>query len=623
MAARRSIPLARIANRLFDTPLAIHPSKFEVLVSVLGPRLALDPSVNFDAQVDLSEKEAKDLLSGKVITGGVTRPDGTFLAFADDEDDQPSVGGRKAYKVTDDGVAIINVCGTLTEKSAWYHAYSGMTSYESIGKQVAECDADANIRAILLNCNTPGGETHGLFDLADKLYSRRGTKPMYGIAKNAALSAGYAIISACDKVFVTRTGALGSIGVLAGHVDQSAMDQKNGLKFTYIHAGEKKVDGNPHEPLSKSAKSDAQAEVDREYEMFVNLVSRNRNISADKVRATEAGVLFADNSLPLLGDAVGTFDDAYLAVAQKGGIVIPVTRGTNPADLVSSSRGKKSGKASSEAEAMFKIGAMNETDRKAVEASVAAMKPEEAKKLHGQLILTNLADAQFMDLLSKRAEASSEPCDPDQDELDAKKKAEEAEAKAKAAQIAIDAKAIADAKLAADAAVIADLKKVEGNKAMDSILLQIAGMCELAGRNDLIASYQKKALDEKSPLSLQQIQDDLLEKRAKGDANSGRIASHAPPVSTSALDKMMTAVRTHIVGSKAKGPQAVAEAYHAVLSANPELYAAYNDERADAVSGKPSEARAYRAELVQRLTIGGRIPELIRTANDPGLQPQA
>ena len=216
--ARRSIPLLHVASRLFDTPLAIAQSKYEILLSVLGPRIGVDPSGFFG--VDVTEQQAKELLGGSVIkTGGVVRPDGTFLAFDDDGDDDIEASGsnnsskKKPYKVTNDGVAIISVRGTLVEKSAWYHAYCGMTSYQSIGQQVAECVADANIKSILLDCNTPGGETHGLFDLADKLYSLRGKKPMYGIANNAALSAGYAIISCCDRVFTTRTGALGSIGV--------------------------------------------------------------------------------------------------------------------------------------------------------------------------------------------------------------------------------------------------------------------------------------------------------------------------------------------------------------------------------------------------------------------------
>jgi hypothetical protein len=81
-----------------------------------------------------------------------------------------------------------------------------------------------------------------------------------------------------------------------------------------IHAGSKKADGNSHEPLSESALNDTLAEVNRQYEMFVSLVAKNRNVSVDAVKATEAGVCFGENALPLLADQVGTFEDAMSAL---------------------------------------------------------------------------------------------------------------------------------------------------------------------------------------------------------------------------------------------------------------------------------------------------------------------
>ena len=84
---------------------------------------------------------------------------------------------------------------------------------------------DAGVRAILLDIDSPGGETTGCFELADYIYSIRGIKPVYAAANDIALSAAYAIASAASRVFVTRTGAVGSVGVYALHVDQSGVRQ--------------------------------------------------------------------------------------------------------------------------------------------------------------------------------------------------------------------------------------------------------------------------------------------------------------------------------------------------------------------------------------------------------------
>lgn len=274
--------LPHLQTRIFDTPLCIQPEKLEVILSVLGDRIGLE--------IDASEFEAARAAA---------------------------TGERKSYSVTKDGIAVIPIQGTLMKKTSGLMAMSGCSSYESIMTQLEDAITAPNVKGILLDIDSPGGETHGLFDLSDFIYSMRGQKPMYAVANDGAYSAAYAIASSADRIFVTRTGGVGSIGVFCLHVDQSKADAKAGLSYTYIKAGEKKADGNSHEPLSDSALADSQAEVDREYQMFCSLVARNRKVSVEKVMNTEAGVFFAENALPTLADQVGTFDDALAALSGR------------------------------------------------------------------------------------------------------------------------------------------------------------------------------------------------------------------------------------------------------------------------------------------------------------------
>jgi ClpP class serine protease len=98
-------------------------------------------------------------------------------------------------------------------------------------------------------------------------------------------------------------------------VDQSAFDKDLGAKYTFIFAGEKKVDGNPPATTtSESAKGDPQAEVDREYGIFVETVARNRKASAKTVAGTQAGLFWPTTPSPLLADQVGALDDALAAI---------------------------------------------------------------------------------------------------------------------------------------------------------------------------------------------------------------------------------------------------------------------------------------------------------------------
>ncbi len=167
---------------------------------------------------------------------------------------------------------------------------------------------DKSIETILLDIDSPGGEVNGVFDLADFIYSARGKKRIIAIANDDAYSAAYAIASSAEKIFLTRTSGIGSIGVIASHIDQSRFDEKQGIKYTTIFAGSRKNDLNPHESMTSESLGSLQKEVDRLYEMFLQLIARNRGLSIEKIRSTEAGLYFGEKAVEIgLADGVTTF----------------------------------------------------------------------------------------------------------------------------------------------------------------------------------------------------------------------------------------------------------------------------------------------------------------------------
>ncbi len=290
-----------LATRIFDTPLAIEPSKLDMILTVLAPRLTI---------------------------GADSIP---LLAPDEEQDDLAA----KSYLVTDDGIACISIQGTLVNKSYGMRALSGLTTYSEIRECVEDAMQDSRIQALLFDVDSPGGEVSGCPDLANFIFSMRGKKPMMAIANDACFSAAYWLASAAGKLCITRTGGVGSIGVVAVHVDQTKFDEKLGLSYDFLHYGARKVDGNPHLVLSDEARANMQAEIDRCGEMFVAAVARNRGVDLQTVRDTEAQCYFGEKALGLLADMVGTCEDAlnYLRgqIAAQGGeragVSIPATRG--------------------------------------------------------------------------------------------------------------------------------------------------------------------------------------------------------------------------------------------------------------------------------------------------------
>lgn len=261
--------LPHMAARLFGAPLMIHRPKLEVILAVLGPRIGLAQSA----------VPANAILSRSAPAGAT-------------------------------GIAVLPIYGTLVRRTVGLEAESGMASYQELATMLDTAVADPNVAAILLDIDSAGGESGGVFDLADRVAAAAKRKPVWALANDMAFSAAYAIGSAASRFIVTRTGGVGSIGVIAMHADQSVKDAKEGVRYTTVFAGARKNDLNPHEPISDEAHAFLKSEVDRVYSLFVDTVATHRGLSADAVRATEAGIYFGMDAVAAgLADAVGTFDD--------------------------------------------------------------------------------------------------------------------------------------------------------------------------------------------------------------------------------------------------------------------------------------------------------------------------
>lgn len=207
---------------------------------------------------------------------------------------------RAAYRpyVVKDAILHIPVKGVLLNDFPFAFG-SWATGYEYIWRAFQRGMDDGNVQGIALVCDSPGGAVAGNFDLVDRMFAARGDKPIRAFASESAYSAAYSIASAADRIVVTRTGGVGSIGVVTMHVDLSKALDDVGYKITFIHAGKHKVDGNAYEPLPDDVKARIQARIDGLYDVFVATVARNRGLEEGAVRGTEALTYSASEALSI------------------------------------------------------------------------------------------------------------------------------------------------------------------------------------------------------------------------------------------------------------------------------------------------------------------------------------
>lgn len=252
---------ARIATKLTTTVWAITPESLSVILRIAESHMAGEKFEPSAEQRHYFESRSRSANFGE---------------------------GEKPYS-TKGGIGILPIAGPIFGKANMMTEMSGATSLEASRSVFNMMMADDEIHTILMDIDSPGGSTDLLTEFAQEIFDARSQKPIYAIANTAANSAAYYLGSQADRMYVTPSGQVGSIGTYVVHEDQSRADEMQGKKFTYVSAGPNKTEGNPHEPLSYAAEQHMQAFVNEFYGQFVDAVARGRNTTAQTVEQNMGG----------------------------------------------------------------------------------------------------------------------------------------------------------------------------------------------------------------------------------------------------------------------------------------------------------------------------------------------
>lgn len=207
------------------------------------------------------------------------------------------------------GLAVIPIHGSLLNRFSG--SYGGATGYNFIRSQLRAALADDDVKGIVFDVNSPGGEAAGCFELASEIMESRDVKPSLALVDTLCASAAYALSSAASKMSVVRSSTVGSIGVLVMHADVSTLLDNLGIKISLIHSGKHKVDGNPFEALPEAVRKDIQANIDELRTEFVNTVATNRGLEEKAVFDTEARTYRGKKAVEMgLADEVASVQDA-------------------------------------------------------------------------------------------------------------------------------------------------------------------------------------------------------------------------------------------------------------------------------------------------------------------------
>jgi ClpP class serine protease len=209
-------------------------------------------------------------------------------------------------------IAIIDIYGALTAKPTGGDMCSAAPlSYEEISFELKRLMNDANVETIIGDFSSCGGQAMNMCDTSDLIYSMRGNgKRLIAMVGVQAASAAYGLASAFDEIWVTRTSVAGSIGTYVCLPNIQEKNKMEGFAFTYISSDAHKLDGNPDEPLSDSAKKFFTDDVLSIDKTFKETVARNLDVPVQQIYDMQAKWYRGEEAVKMgLAHKVGTFDE--------------------------------------------------------------------------------------------------------------------------------------------------------------------------------------------------------------------------------------------------------------------------------------------------------------------------
>jgi signal peptide peptidase SppA len=241
-------------------------------------------------------------------------PDVTVLAAARE---------ARAMRVVPSGgdgavTAVIPIQGVLAPRMNLFSDVSGGTTFDALTKHLQAAVADPQVKTIVFDVDSPGGNVAGASEFAREVLRARATKRVIAQSNHLMASAAYWGMAGASEIVASPSSLVGAIGVYTLHDDISAALEQLGIKREVISAGKYKGEGADGGPLSEEARAHVQGLIDGTYGRFVGDVAKGRGVKPSEIRNGfgQGRTLSAEAALEAgLIDRIATLDDTLARVS--------------------------------------------------------------------------------------------------------------------------------------------------------------------------------------------------------------------------------------------------------------------------------------------------------------------
>ena len=199
-------------------------------------------------------------------------------------------------------------------------------SAEKIVAALQAAFKNKNTQGVVVRINSPGGspvQAQTIYDEMKRLRKKYPDIPLYAVVEDVCASGGYYVAAGADRIYVSPSSVIGSIGVLMNGFGFTGLMDKLGIERRLITAGENKGMLDPFSPFDPKDKQYAETLIKDVHQQFINVVREGRGKRLKETPDMFSGLIWTGAKSVELGlaDGYGTLDSIAREVIKAEDIV--------------------------------------------------------------------------------------------------------------------------------------------------------------------------------------------------------------------------------------------------------------------------------------------------------------
>ena len=230
-------------------------------------------------------------------------------------------------------VAHIQITGAIMAHGSGGIMSGAVADSTEILKLIDKADKNPNVKAILIEINSPGGTAVGSYEIAEAV--RKTNKTTVAWIREVGASGGYWVASAADYVVANPMSITGSIGVIASYIEFEGTLERYNASYRRLVSGEYKDMGSPFKEMTPEEERIMQDSLDQIRGIFVQEVARNRDLTESAVDEVADGRFYIGAQALNNGlvDQLGGKEEAIAWIEDKEGIEAELALYSKPKTL--------------------------------------------------------------------------------------------------------------------------------------------------------------------------------------------------------------------------------------------------------------------------------------------------